>query len=229
MGRRRRRGLDAAGHPHRAGEGGGARLLRLPAARGFAVRSRQLRQLDGLLSGARAAGAEERPAAADPADGAGDEPARPRADDLDQLLSALSARPADRHARPDVEGQGGLQLRDIDGRAGGAEFRPRRASRARPALRDGRRVRRGRHQALGVVGRRCDRDGSRARHVRRSRQGPRDQLQGPLLLLARAAQHRPPAAGPPRADPGRHLAAGPDLRRRSTWMPCSAPSAPWRR
>ena len=215
VGRHQRRGLVATRPACRSGQGGGARLLRLRAARGLGVRPRQLRQLDGFLPEACPARAQERSAAAGAPDGAGDQPPRPGADDLDQLLSALSAGSPDRHARPDVEGQGGLQLRDLDGRAGGAEFRPRCASRARPALRDGRRVRRGRPAALVVVGRRRHRHGQRARHVRRSCQGAEDRLQGPLLRLARTAQHRPAAAGPSRAGAGRQLAAGPGFRRQA--------------
>ena len=61
------------------------------------------------------------------------------------------------------------------------------------------------------------------RDLRRSRQGARHQLQGPLLRLARAAQHRPPAAGPSGAGAGRRLAAGQAVRRQAHGLRPRAP------
>src|SRR5476651_617926 len=130
MGRRRRLRLDTARSAHRDGQGAGARLLRLLPDGRLAVRPGQLRRLAGILPRPRAALAEERPGAAGALARPSDQASRHRADDLDQLLSALSAGPPHRHPRPDVEGPGGMQLRHLHRRAGGAEFRPRYAPRA---------------------------------------------------------------------------------------------------
>ncbi len=200
------------------------------AARGFGVRPGQLRQLDGFLPGACIAGAQERSAAAGPVDGAGDEPARPRADDLDQLLSAVSAGAPDRDARPDVERQGGLQLRDLDGRAGGRRISASiRISSITCATRWPTSSSRS-YRAVVVVGRRCDRDGSRARHVRRPRQGAGDRLQGPASS-PRAGRSTPP--GRRRASPvlvqAGNSPQGQDLRVEAYGCRAAAPSAPSRR
>ena len=84
--------------------------------------------------------------------------------------------------------------------------------RARPALRDRRRMDPGRRSALAVVGARRRGRRSGKRHVRRFPQGPSHRLRRQILQLARPPQHAARPAAPAGDLPGRHVARGPRVR-----------------
>ena len=96
-----------------------------------------------------------------------------------------------------------LERRHLAQQLGGREFRPRGASRARPALRPRRRVHGGRHRPVGHLGRRRADRRQADRPLRRSRQGPPARPSRQILQVAGAVHRAALGAGPSGADAGR--------------------------
>ena len=94
---------------------------------------------------------------------------RPRRHRLDQLQRALSRRPQVRLARLDQPRPRRLEPGHLGPGGRRLQFLPRRALRARRALRPRARVRRGRHRAVGLLGRRRLHPRQGERHLPRSR------------------------------------------------------------
>ena len=199
--------MDGARLLHRDDPEPRAGRLRLRPARGLLLHRRILRRLAGDLPAPRPVGAaagsfhRRRPA------GARDEAHRHRHHPRHLRLSAVPAGPPDREPRPGLLGphrmecgHGLLGLR-------GAQLRHGRHAAARHALRHRRRVHGGGAQALGIMGARRHRRGSRERHPGGPHQGPRDRACRHLLQGPRAAQFRTLRAGPAGHRPGRGLPA----------------------
>ena len=83
----------------------------------------------------------------------------------------------------------------------------------RRALRPRRRVPRGHHRAVGLLGGRRPRARPGRRRLRRPGQGPRAGLPGQVVQRPRPADRAPVAPGPPGAPAGRVVGTGPRLRR----------------
>ena len=204
--------LHATGPLHRSRPGDGAGLFRLRDDRGWLLRARRLRRHAGMVSAQRLHGAQARSDAAGPLADAGVEPSRHRRHHDHRLLSALSRGTPGGDPRPPHPGPRRPQSRDGAQRPYGAEFRPRASPRARPALRDRRRVDPGRRSAVAVLGAGRRRRRSGERHVCRFPQGPSHRLRREIFQLARTAQHAARPAAPAGDLPGRHVAGGPRVR-----------------
>ena len=130
---------------------------------------------------------------------------RPHLHRVDELQRAVPRGAQVRLARPHQRRPRRLEPGHLRHGGRGAELQPRRPLRPCRALRARQRVRRGRHRAVGQLGRRRlhARQGERA--VLRSGQAARAQPQGQALPGARPAQHSALAAGPSGDRAGRHL------------------------
>ena len=146
-------------------------------------------------------------------DGHGDRTAGSWLDLLHHLLRAVPRRARVPDAGPDDQRSRRLEHRHLDERRRGAEHGPRRAWRARPALRPRRRIPGSRRRPLGLLGRRRDRAGQADRPVRASRQGAAAGSCRRILPLARAVHRAAFRAGPSGADPGGTERPRPSLRR----------------
>ena len=120
---------------------------------------------------------------------------RPDRDRVDHLHRALQSGAAVRLAGSHQRRPGRLEHRDHEHAAGGAEFRPARASSASRTLRAGAGISRRHHAALGQLGRRRADQRPRLGCIRRHRQDPRDRSHRKTFSRARAAQHLADAAG----------------------------------
>ena len=137
----------------------------------------------------------------------------PRLDLLDHLLRAVPRRARLRHARPDGRRPRRLERRHLAQLVGGAELRRGRAPRARPALRQGRRVHGGRARPLGQLGGRRHRRRQGDGPLRPSGEGAFAEPQRPVVPLQGAVHGAAFAAGPPGHHPGRPVRPRPGFRR----------------
>ena len=191
------------------------RLLRLPDHRGWVVHRRRVSGLARMVPAQCLRGTEERSDAAGAAAGLRHQAPGHRRHRHHQFLPALSRGAAGCHARSSDAWPGRAERGDRAQRPVGAEFWPRPALRARPALRDGRRMDGGGQSPVGIVGARRDRGEPGDRRVRRLYQGAPDPFRRPLLQVAWAAEHRAGAATTAGDLPGGRLAGRPGVCRQA--------------
>ena len=137
----------------------------------------------------------------------GDVAHRARRDLLHQSPAPVLRGAALGHARSPHARARGVERRDVAQPQPVGELR-RGAPADRRALRPRARVHRGLPEAVGELGARRRRDGSRGRRLRRPREGASHRARGPLLQVARPAQRRALAAERPRDPAGRDVAEG---------------------